>query len=194
MDIQHIAVKLFAVEPLTYDLDQLGAVFNRWIQARALPELLIDVADYRHVHHGPGLLLVAHQAHYSLDHAASRWGLLYTRKARVEGGPDAALNQALAAVVTAAHKLEQETTLRFDTQSWQVSVNDRLLAPNTPEAFSALHPVLAAAYGDLVGDGAPADLTYAGPGRHRLTVDVSAPAAPSLNDLARRLTPASVAA
>jgi hypothetical protein len=189
MDLQHVAVKLFALQPLTDDLDHLGAVFNRWIQAHALPELLIDVADYRHVHHGPGVLLVAHEAHYSLDHALGRWGLLYTRKARVEGGPQAALNQALAAVVTAAHMLEQATTLRFDTHSWQVIVNDRLLAPNTQETYAALQPLLAATFDGLFGAGAPPALAYTGPGRHRLTVNVSAPAAPSLTELARRLAP-----
>jgi len=193
MDLQHLAVKLFAVEPLGYDLNQLGAVFNRWIQARALPELLIDVADYRHVHHGPGVILIAHEAHYSLDHTAGRWGLLYKRKARVDGSPVARLAQAMSAVAKAAHKLEQETTLRFDTRAWQVSVNDRMLAPNTPETYAALQPVLVAALEPLFGAGAYT-MAYAGPGRLRLIVDVDAPAAPNLAALTQRLTSTPVAA
>ena len=35
--------------------------FHGWIRAEALDELLIDVTDYSHVHHGPGVLLLTHE-------------------------------------------------------------------------------------------------------------------------------------
>ena len=61
-------------------------VFHRWIQERRVEGLAIDVADYRHVPEGPGVLLVGHEADYVLDLAEGPPGLLYSRK-RGTGGP-----------------------------------------------------------------------------------------------------------
>ena len=49
------------------ELEEFIPVFHDWIQTQQLAELLIDVADYRHVPHGPGVVLVAHDAHYAMD-------------------------------------------------------------------------------------------------------------------------------
>ena len=80
MDLQHLNVKIFTSRN-AFDLAEAIPVFQRWIQDSVCEELLIDVADYRHVPGGPGVLLAAHEAHYSLDTG----GLLYNRKAVVEG-------------------------------------------------------------------------------------------------------------
>ena len=87
--IQHIRVKIFAREPVSVDLGDAIPVFHRWIQDRVCPEMLIDVADYRHVPAGPGVLLIGHEANYSLDLAKNRLGLLYSRK---QAGGDAQEN------------------------------------------------------------------------------------------------------
>ena len=49
---------------------EFAAVLNSWIQKQRLEELLIDVADYLHVHNGPGIMLTGHEADYSLDKRA----------------------------------------------------------------------------------------------------------------------------
>ena len=36
--------------------------------------------DYRHVHDGPDVMLTAHDAHYAMDMADGRMGLLYSRR------------------------------------------------------------------------------------------------------------------
>jgi hypothetical protein len=132
-------------------------VFHRWIQDRVRDELLIDVADYRHVHHGPGVLLVAHEANYSLDQADGRLGLLYARKSGVEGDTQAKLRQAFGAALSACRTLEQEEPfrgkLRFDAGECEVAVNDRLLAPNTDETWAALKPELERFFGTIYGAG-----------------------------------------
>jgi len=78
--IQHVRVKVFARQPVSIDQGEAIAVFHRWIQDRVCPEMLIDVADYRHVPNGPGVMLIGHEANYSLDSAKGRLGLLYSRK------------------------------------------------------------------------------------------------------------------
>ena len=82
--VQHVNVKIFAREA-AINLADATPVFHRWIQERVCEEVLIDVADYRHVPDGPGVLLIAHEANYSLDMAEGRLGLLYNRKAAVGG-------------------------------------------------------------------------------------------------------------
>ena len=52
--------------------DEVLKLFHEWIQEDRIDDLLIDVADYRHVPDGPGVILVAHNAFYSLDNAAGR--------------------------------------------------------------------------------------------------------------------------
>src|SRR5229473_5672560 len=78
--IQHVRVKVFARQPAPIDQGDAIAVFHRWIQNRECPEMLIDVADYRHVPDGPGVMLIGHEASYSLDNTKGRLGLLYSRK------------------------------------------------------------------------------------------------------------------
>ncbi len=84
--IQHVMVKVFAREPVSIDLGEAIPIFHRWIQDHVCPELLIDVADYRHVPNGPGVMLIGHEANYSLDMTKGRLGLLYNRK-QAGGGP-----------------------------------------------------------------------------------------------------------
>jgi hypothetical protein len=47
-------LKLFLDAASRFDLEECIPIFHRWIQDQALDEVLIDVADYRHVHHGRG--------------------------------------------------------------------------------------------------------------------------------------------
>ena len=69
-------LKLFLHDAVRVDLEAFIPLFHRWIQDQRLEELLIDVADYRHVHHGPGVVLIAHDAHYAMDMAAGPAGAL----------------------------------------------------------------------------------------------------------------------
>ncbi|HTM50996.1 MAG TPA: hypothetical protein VL285_20005 [Bryobacteraceae bacterium] len=141
--IQHVRVKIFAVEPVSIDLGEAIPVFHRWIQDHACPEMLIDVADYRHVPNGPGVMLIGHEANYSLDNTKGRLGLLYARK---QAGGDAQKNlrQAYQAAVSACRRLEQEPAfagkLVFEDGACEISINDRMLAPNRDETYLALRP------------------------------------------------------
>lgn len=170
MDVQHINIKLFVENPETVDLADYAAVFDSWIQTQRLEELLIDVADYLHVHHGPGIMLIGHQADYSLDQRAGRLGLLYNRKAQLEGTTQEKFSQALQAALTAAQILEKENGLKFIGSEVQLIVNDRLLVPNTPETYATLEPELNVFF-DRLYAGATYALTHNADPRERFSVN-----------------------
>ncbi len=148
-------------------------VFNGWIQAKALGELLVDVADYGHVPHGPGLVLIGHESNYSLDESDGRLGLLYNRKARVDGSTQDRLRQALRQALVAADKLEREQGFKFSGSEVQIIVNDRALAPNTPETLAALTPELDALFTTLLGAGAYTLARTSTDPRERFTVTMT---------------------
>jgi hypothetical protein len=141
--IQHVRVKIFASEAAPIDLGEAIPVFHRWIQDRVCPEMLIDVADYRHVPNGPGVMLIGHEAHYSLDNTKGRLGLLYSRK-QAGGEAQENLRQAYMAAVAACGRLEQEPVfagkLKFNAGDCEFSINDRILAPNREDTYLALKP------------------------------------------------------
>lgn len=173
MNVQHINFKLFIDDPQSVNLAEYYAVFNAWIQQQVLDELLVDVADYLQVHHGPGMLLIGHEADYSLDNRAGRLGLLYNRKKQLEGTTQEKLAQAARATLTVAQLLEKEKGLRFNTREIQVLINDRLLVPNTTKSFVALEPELRAFFDRFYG-GTEYKLSYKTDPRERFTVEIKA--------------------
>jgi hypothetical protein len=155
--MQHVNVKLLASagEPDSL-LDAAIPVFHRWIQAGALPELLIDVADYRHVPDGPGVILIGHEANYSLDCSNGRLGLLYNRKSICGNAFEERLSLAYERAHDAARRLEREPEfagrLSFDAHRCEVLINDRRLAPNNAETWALVRPELESFFRRLWGE------------------------------------------
>lgn len=143
MPLQHVNVKLLIKNPEEVDLEPLIPVFHSWIQAQVFEELLLDVADYRHVPAGPGVVLIGHQANYSVDNTDEHLGVRYNRKAVVNGSNQDALRQAMRASLIACQRLESEPRLegklRFNGQEIECFVNDRLLAPNRDATRETFH-------------------------------------------------------
>ena len=171
MNVQHINVKFYLENPETINLADYAAIFNAWIQAQRLEELLIDVADYLHVHNGPGIMLIGHEADYSLDNRGGRLGLLYNRKEPLEGTTHEKLAQATRAGLTVAQILEKENGLKFNGSEVQVIINDRLLVPNTAETFATLEPEIKSFLVQLY-NGAEYSLPNNNDPRERFTVNV----------------------
>src|ERR1700719_5295048 len=94
MQLQHVNVKLLVKSPDEVPLEPLIPVFHSWIQGQVLEELLLDVADYRHVSAGPGVVLIGHQGNYSVDNTDNRLGVRYNRKAVLDGTNQDRLRQA----------------------------------------------------------------------------------------------------
>ncbi|PYV68271.1 MAG: hypothetical protein DMG97_06750 [Acidobacteria bacterium] len=157
VELQHVNVKLLLENPEDLNLDAVITVFHSWIQDQVCEELLLDVADYRHVHHGPGVVLIGHEADYAIDNTDGRLGIRYNRKAPLEGSNQDRLAQAVRAVLAAAERLHQDTRLNgklhFNSQGFEIFVNDRLLAPNVAETRHALeaefHDFLGVLFGGI---------------------------------------------
>jgi hypothetical protein len=96
LELQHINVRLPLKDPENIDFDAVIPVFHSWIQGQVCVELLLDVADYRHVHGGSGIVLIGHEADYSLDNTDNRWGIRYNRKTAVHGDNQKRLERLLA--------------------------------------------------------------------------------------------------
>jgi len=174
MNVQHINIKFFIENPDEVKLEDYSEVFNNWIQRHVTEELLVDVADYQHVHNGPGMILIGHEANYSLDNTAGRLGLLYNRKAQLDGSIQEKLAQAARAVLTAAQLLEEENGIEFNGQEAQIIINDRLLTPNRTETFATLEPEFRKFFDKLYG-GAKYTLTQNADPRERFTISIKTP-------------------
>ncbi len=175
MELQHVNVKLFLKDPETVDLESLIPVFHEWIQSQSGNDLLLDVADYRHVRSGPGMVLIGHEGNYSLDNAGGRLGVRYNRKTALEGSNQDRLVQAMQTALEACRRLEAEPSLdgkiQFNGHEIEVTINDRLLAPNREETRSAAEPELRMLFEALFGE-ADFTTTYAQDPRSLFSVRV----------------------
>jgi hypothetical protein len=176
-NVAHVNVKIFVRQPVQIDLADAIPVFHRWIRDSVLDELVIDVADYRHVPAGPGVMLIGDEANYSFDCAFNRLGLLYNRKRASEGSLQDKLLKAFGSALLACSRLENEAPfvgkLKFDAGQCEVILNDRLLAPNTPDTWEVLRPEFQKFFDGLFGNTRYA-IAHTGEPRERFRVSVQA--------------------
>jgi hypothetical protein len=119
--------------PPAVSLASVVPVFHRWIQVGRTDELLLDVADYRHVHHGPGIILVGHEADYAVDTSGGRVGLRYVRKRSLPVTLSTAIIQAIGAAATGARWLVEDLGLGIDrigAGTFELVIVDPLHYPN----------------------------------------------------------------
>jgi hypothetical protein len=142
MELQKINVKVFTAEPNNIPLTDFIDIFHNWIQAT--DGVYLDVADYSHMQAGPGIVLVADDANVSIDETGNRRGLLYSQKGKLSGSNLEKLNTVLRSALENCQRLEQEPALRgklrFVGNQVEILVNDRLVAPNTSDAFEEIRP------------------------------------------------------
>lgn len=190
MDLQHVNVKLILRDPENVDLEPLIPVFHKWIREQVFEELLLDVADYRHVQDGPGVVLIGHQANYSVDNTDRHLGVRYNRKAALDGSNQDRLLQAARAALTACQRLESEEAmagkLRFNGRDVELFINDRLLAPNNGATRDALQPDLRTFFASLF-PGTEYSLSYGNEPRRLFSVSAKAARLFSVADLLENL-------
>lgn len=196
MNLHRLRAKYFLQDGADPDLDALIPVFHRWIQEQVLDELMIDVADYKHVHHGPGILLIGHAADYALDLDQGRPGLVYHRKRDVPPILEEALRLVVERAVLGAHLLGTEDTLEgrfaFDPGTLEISFTDRLRAPNRHQTLDHLLEKVTAVLTDLYGTSSLEVAWVDDDVRMPLTLRATIPAAPDFATLVagRQNTPA----
>jgi len=156
-DLQRLCVKIYAPEP-ELDDQLFVPIFHEWIRDQVFDDLvLFDVADYAHVPESPGIVLVTHAAHFSLDRSDGRFGLLVQRRVSGTGDAVATLALTIRHGLEVAERLARDPRvagkLRFDRATLRVEANDRLRAPNTDEGYRAFEPVVRSAVAQVLGDG-----------------------------------------
>lgn len=190
---RRIKVKYFVQEPAAVDLPAFTPIFHRWIQEEQVEGLPLDVADYAHVVDGPGILLVGHEADYSMDMAGGRPGLVYDHKRdwASDSLPDR-LRTVFGRALKGCQLVESEEALggrvRFAPGEAELSFVDRLRTPNQPGVYDGLVAEVHAVLDELYGPGAYTVTRTSEDERRLLTIHIRANATPPLVDLAERLS------
>lgn len=188
IEVHRIQLKLYAQPGFTIDAHRSVRVYHRWIKERVLPEQLVDVADYSHVHHGPRVALIGHGSDYYLDDSEGRPGLLYFRK-RAAPPPHERLADAFRHCLTAARLLENdagfEAPPKFGTGEVRLRFVDRLLAPNTDAGYEPLRELVEHFLAELYRQ--PVKVAREGTEREPLSLRIEADPAPTLDRLLERL-------
>jgi hypothetical protein len=191
MDLHKFGIKFFAADAGKLDILKLIPVYHRWIQQKALEEMLIDVADYSHVPAGPGVMLIAHEGNYALDETAHERGVVYYSKHRLAGElPERfarVASRALKAARLMSEDAELEGALQVPGNRLQFFANDRLVAPNTDASFAELEPALKS-FLDRLYAGTKYTVTRERDAKERLTVRVQADAEVPLETLLARVS------
>jgi hypothetical protein len=174
--LKRVCVKLYASGPGVDD-QTFVPIFHEWIRDRTFGEelVLFDVADYAHVPDGPGIVLVTHEAHFSLDRSDGRFGLHVQRRVDGPHDPVATLERTIRYGKQVAERLERDPRiagkLKFDVSAIRVESNDRLRAPNTEEGWRLFEPLVRDAVAKATGKKAAVTRVSNDP-RDRLTADV----------------------
>lgn len=146
---QRLAVR-FPLRSRIDDLEPAIKVFHRCLQRGWLEGALLDVADYRHVPSGPGVLLVGHDVDLGLEHDE----LVLTRKRSAGDDLTTQLTDLLRMAATAVEAFGYDGTLDVDADLGRVEVTllDRALATDLGDRAAdvlaeSLPPALVAAWG-----------------------------------------------
>jgi hypothetical protein len=188
MHVHRIQLEIFAQPGFAIDTHQSVRVFHRWIKEQLLPDQLIDVADYSHVHHGPRVALIGHGSDHYLDDADGRPGLLYFRK-RAAPPPHERLADAFRRCLSAARLLERDTGFdappAFGTGELLLRFVDRLQAPNTEAGYAPLREPVEHFLAELYRK--PVQVLREGTERELLSLRIRAESPPPLDALLERL-------
>jgi hypothetical protein len=156
MQSEKLQIKYFAKPNPAFEVEAVVPVFHRFIREQAFDEQMIDVADYKHVKHGPGVALVGDANDYFLDEGEGRPGLLFSRK-RHGAGPEGRLREGFARALRACKLLEEAPELAgkltFATDEILLRLPDRLRAPNDAETFASVSAEVSALLDKLYGAG-----------------------------------------
>jgi len=176
MSLERFCIKFFTRTGIDIEDAVFIDIFHKWIRLKKLDGVLLDVADYRHVPEGPSVMLISHEINYALDYAEGRFGLFAQRKIGGGAAHRAGLLELIRSTVALGALLEADPRLdgrlKLEAGRFYYMSNDRLLAPNTAEAFNRLKPDLQAAAGLVYPDQAVTVARVANDVRDRLTIAV----------------------
>lgn len=189
MTLERFCIK-FLARPETH-IDEVAfiEIFHEWIRLQKLQGTLIDVADYRHVPNGSGIMLITHEVNYAMDHANGQFGL-YAQRKLGEGNTHKERILELAKTTAAFGALLESDNrvagkLSLEGGQFLYMANERLHAPNTEETFAALKPDLEAAAAELYPGQSVSVTRLENDPRDRLTAVIQAQNSVNLATLAQ---------
>ena len=159
---QRIKIRFGILKSQPVQLEKAIPVFHRWIQEGKTAATMIDVADYKHVPAGPGVMLVGHSDDLGLDNGRrigeEGLGFYYVRKhGRLEDvQPLSKRLQEIWALTLATGLLleaEEDLNVSLETSQAEISLVDRLFYPptavNLPEVEFEIRSSLSQVLGDV---------------------------------------------
>lgn len=177
MDVERFCLKFFTRDA-GVDEACLIPIFHDWIRLKSLPGTLIDVADYRHVPDGPGIMLISHDINYAMEHGGGQFGLSAQRKLGAEGSHRERIVSLIQRMARFGTLLEEGSrlvgSLALEGGRFHYCANDRLRLPNTAASFAAIQPDLQAAAEGLYGNQPVTVTRLENDPRERLTAVVEA--------------------
>ena len=156
MELQHLIIKIPVDGALGLDPAKIVDLLHQWVARQVMPgALLVDVAELLHVPNGPGVIAVGHEADFALDHTGGTWGVLYRRKTLLGGTNLDRIAQAMESAAQTTLRLQEAFpgALKLSRTEIEVIVNDRGIAPNTPETYAAALPEIEASLRTIFGHG-----------------------------------------
>jgi len=145
--LTRFTLKIYAEPAPDFEPGVLIDVWQDWVRDHPLAETEIDVADYRHVHDGPWILLVNHEADYAYDGDDGKPGLVLQQRTPIQAPTLAArIEDAYRRLCRVAELTEQDVRvdgkLRFQRLPVRMQTNDRLRGPSDEATASALAEAL----------------------------------------------------
>jgi hypothetical protein len=156
MVLQHLLIKIPVDGDLGLDPAKIVDLFHQWVARQLIPGvLLIDVAELLHVPNGPGVVAVGVEADYAFDQTGGTWGVLYRRKNILPGANEDRIAEAMESAAQTALRLQEgfPGALKLSRTEFELMVNDRGIAPNTPETYGAALPEIVAGLRTVLGHG-----------------------------------------
>lgn len=189
MELQRFCLKFFARHgQQTVSETTFIPIFHDWIRLKTIPGTLIDVADYRHVPEGPGIMLISHETNYAMDHGGGHFGLSAQRKLGAGASHTERIHELARRLARFGSLLEADDrldgALSLEGGGFLYVANDRLRAPNTQEAFDAIQPDVEAAAHQLYGSLPVAIARVVNDPRDRLALRVETSQPVAIADLA----------
>ncbi len=185
------AIKIFFADGIAVDPPLMVALFHEWIRNKIVEGMLIDVADYKHVHEGPAIVLVGHDVDYTIDLSEPRPGLMVTRKRPTLSDLAEDIQQGVRHVLAAARALQRKADphppVRFRTDELRVQVIDRLRFPQSADAVEAVRGAIEPLFAKLFDPSGFTIENAATDARMPVTLRVRAAGAPPLDTLIGRL-------
>lgn len=191
---QRLSAKLhLSPPPDTFDIESVVPIFHHWIQNdRLLDELPVDVANYSHVTNGPGVLLICHRGHYSVDQQNAELGIRFASKRELSGSANDRLRTVLLAMLRAASLLREDKAASEWAQPAlpeyriEFSFEDRLLTPNNDASYASVSGIVRDLWLELLPESDPLLSRGASSGRP-LTIRLEGKGELNLADLIEKL-------